>query len=55
VLRRADLPAFHSHFLAAHNTGSPFSFVLQCAHLPAFHSHFLTAHNTGTVFLKKNL
>ncbi len=46
------LTCLHSigHFLAAHNTGSPFTFVLQCAYLLAFHSHFLTAHNTGSLF-----
>ncbi len=49
VLTRAHLPAFHSHFLTAHNTGTVFlKFFLRIT----FSSVFLGAHNTGTVFLK---
>ncbi len=51
MLQRAHLPAFHTHFLTAHNTSTVFLNIF-------FESHFLvflTAHNTSTVFLKKIL
>jgi hypothetical protein len=49
VLTRAHLPAFHSHFLSAHNTGTVFlKFCLRIT----FSSVFLGAHDRGTGFLK---
>ncbi len=51
VLTRAHLPAFHSHFLTAHNTGTVF---LKKILSITFSSVFLTVTIIGIVFLKKN-